>query len=138
MKPKKLLYKDFLYSLKLSPRLVVELVIENSKGEILLVEREEEPHIGKWHLPGGFLLKGETIKDCATRVATNELKFALNYKTGEFEGLFENLDGDSRGHILHYVMRFKTLDFPRGNYFKKLPNNTIYYQKRLLNKIGYN
>lgn len=137
--PEKLSYEEFLESLRLSPRLVVELVIENDKGEILLLKRDKEPYKDHWHLPGGFLLKGETINDCFQRISVDELGSELNAATGKFEGLFENIDGDPRGHILHYVMSIKANDvsISNGKYFDHLPSKIIPYQRDFLNESSY-
>lgn len=71
--PEKLLYNKFLESLKLAPRITIELLIENSDGAVLLLKRDKEPFVGFWHAPGGFLLKDEPIKDCIDRLAREEV-----------------------------------------------------------------
>ena len=110
MRPKKLSYEDFLLSLRLSPRLSLEIILEHPREGILLVLRTRSPFVNKWHLPGGFLLKGELIDDCLRRVSKTELGQSVNVASSEFLGLFENIDGDPRGHLLHYVFRFKIKD----------------------------
>lgn len=132
---RKLSYKKFLESLQLSPRLVVELVIEGSDGGVLLIKREHVPFKGHYHLPGTFLLKGESIEACAKRISEEELEYNLK-GVGEFVGLFENIKGDSRGHILHYVLKFEG-ESVKGKYFIKLPKSTIWYQKDILKTLGY-
>ena len=61
MKTKKLSFREFINSFKLIPRLAVDLIVENKKGEILLSKREMEPYLGYWHIPGSFLLKNESL-----------------------------------------------------------------------------
>ena len=133
----KLSHGGFLESLRLAPRLVIELVVENNEGEILLLKRDRDPFKGKWYLPGGFLLKGESIGNCMERLSQDGLNFRLDSNEGEFLGLFENIDGDPRGHILHYVVRFKSGEVGNGSYFKELPQETISYQRDFLVKLGY-
>lgn len=135
--PEKLSYEEFLESLRLSPRLAVELVVKNEEEKILLLKRDREPYKDFWHLPGGFLLKGELISDCFRRLSRDELGSELNASDGKFEGLFENIDGDPRGHILHYVISIKTGNVGSGEYFSRLPDETIPYQRDFLNKLGY-
>lgn len=146
MKVQKLSYEDFLESLRLCPRLSVELILENVKGGILLIQRTKSPFQNNWHLPGGFLLKNELITDCIKRISTEELGQTVEARRAEFLGLFENIDGDPRGHILHYVSRFK-IDNPqlwfiptkgeKKAFFQKLPEVIIPYQRDFLNKLGY-
>lgn len=42
----------------------VILVVDN---QIVLVQRAEEPDIGQWDIPGGYLSWEETLEDCAKR-----------------------------------------------------------------------
>jgi ADP-ribose pyrophosphatase YjhB (NUDIX family) len=133
---KKLSYGDFLKSFELVPRLTVELVVENDKKEIFLLERKSDPFKEDWHLPGGFLLKDEKLTDCIDRIAIDELGLGKPSKA-EFLGLFENLEGDPRGHILHYVVRITNKPKAKGKFFGSLPPNTISYQKKFLQELGY-
>lgn len=41
---------------------------ENNKLNILLVKRKRKPEKGEWALPGGFILKSETLDSAAIRV----------------------------------------------------------------------
>lgn len=63
------------------------VVLENDKGEILLVKRKNEPAKGKWALPGGGVNFGEQYKETAKR----ELKEETGYDIyiGEQIGTFE-------------------------------------------------
>lgn len=89
MAPEKLSYADFLRSLELCPRLTVELILENNKGGIFLIRRDRSPFENYWHLPGGFLLKGEKIGECVKRIAGEEIGARVD--GGEFMGLFEEV-----------------------------------------------
>ncbi len=93
-----------------------------------------------WHLPGGFLLKGETLAECQQRLA-GEFDSEINPKEGEFLGLVENISQDPRGHLLHYVVRYKNQKVSamegKTRYFKTLPSETIPFQRQFLQKLGY-
>ena len=54
------------------PILCVDIVIEDG-GRYLLVKRTNEPLKGQWWVPGGRVLKGETIAEAAARKAREEL-----------------------------------------------------------------
>lgn len=137
LEPLKLSFENFNKSLDLAPRMVIELVIKNN-NEILLLRREAEPYVGDWHLPGGFLMKNEKILECVRRIAEKEV--AIGVKQFKFLGLFENIDGDPRGHILHFVVEIninKVSENEKRKYFAKLPEDTIFYQKDFLERLGY-
>src|SRR5574343_212151 len=43
------------------------------EGKVLLVKRKDEPAKDEWWVPGGRILKGETMKQCAIRKAKEEV-----------------------------------------------------------------
>jgi len=53
------------------PRLCVDLVIK-SEGGIVLVKRDIPPKQGYWHLPGGTVRFGESLREAVSRVALDE------------------------------------------------------------------
>lgn len=57
----------------ISPVPCNSLVISNKNGEILLVERKNEPKAGFWDLPGGFIDIGENIETSVIREAKEEV-----------------------------------------------------------------
>ena len=73
MRPQKLPYDKFLESFKLAPRIAVDLWVKNEDGGVLHTKRDMEPFKGLWHLPGSFLLLGETVDECVGRLASEEL-----------------------------------------------------------------
>lgn len=136
--PHKLSLDDFLLSLELSPRLVVELLVKNSTGGIYLLKREKTPYIGTWHLPGGFLLKNELINDCVSRLLFEEL--GSKKQDWKYLKLVEDIDGDPRGHLLHYFVEVISDDMTiseSGKYFQTLPDNTMPHQIPMLTDLGY-
>jgi len=139
MKPRKLPYSKFIESLKLCPRVTIELLLENAGG-IFLIKRENYPFAGCWHLPGGFLLKGELIGDCVLRLCEEELGIKTKTLESGFVGLFETIKGDPRGHLLHYLVRCSGINpqtSEKAKYFLKLPGSIIPYHKKILNELGY-
>ena len=143
---KKLPYKDFLYSFKLVPRLAINLLIENAKGELLLTKRAISPGKGQWHYPGSFLLKGEKISACLKRIAKSELGINITDYKPDFVGVFENLKTDPRGHVVDLIYRIKiqtniTLKPTQHSrdlkFFAKLPQKIGFNHREVLLEIGY-
>ena len=53
-----------------TPLVSVDLIIENRLKQILLGKRVNRPAQGYWFVPGGRILKNETIKDAIKRIST--------------------------------------------------------------------
>lgn len=67
---------DFIYSR--SPRICVDLLVKNSKGEVLLTKRTIEPYINHWHFPGGRIKFRESIQGALSRICLGELGVDIN------------------------------------------------------------
>jgi 8-oxo-dGTP diphosphatase len=97
------------------PGLTIDLVIftvNQGKLNVLLVKRANDPFASLWSIPGGFLLKGESLEDAALRV--------MQEKTGVQEVYLEQLytfgkpDRDPRARIIT-VTYFALIPWKRLN-----------------------
>lgn len=61
------------YNFYINPAPTNAVILENSKGEILLVKRKFEPKKGCLDLPGGFIENGESLEESAKREIREEL-----------------------------------------------------------------
>lgn len=132
---KKLPHKIFLETFKLVPRVAINLVIKNDKGEILLTKRAIPPMKGYWHIPGGFLEKGEGLLECVKRIATKEIGIDINADVEQL-GTFEDLDEDPRGHIIDIMYGYKL----KSNLPQRQTSESaeIKFFKNIPEKIGFN
>jgi len=87
--------QDFTTIVKSTPLISIDLVIENSAGEILLGLRNNKPAQGFWFVPGGRILKNESIENAFKRLSTIELGLELDISNADFLGVFEHLYDDS-------------------------------------------
>ncbi|MCL5970610.1 MAG: NUDIX domain-containing protein [Patescibacteria group bacterium] len=101
MKIKKIPEKTFRYVYSKAPRLCVDIVLKQEQG-ILLSKRLIPPSKGKWHFPGGTVLRGEKLEDTAKRVAKEEMGVEINIKEnlGVIEYFGESTFG---GHAVSIV-----------------------------------
>jgi ADP-ribose pyrophosphatase YjhB (NUDIX family) len=56
----------------LDPKVAVGTIINDGSGRIVLVKRAIEPGYGKWVYPGGYVDRGELVRDAAVREAREE------------------------------------------------------------------
>lgn len=90
-----------------SPATTNALILENEKGEILLVKRKYPPKKGLWDLPGGFIELGETLEESVKR----EIKEELGIEIKNFQYL-----GSYTGNYLYRDINYQTLCFVfKGN-----------------------
>jgi 8-oxo-dGTP diphosphatase len=56
----------------LDPKVAVGTIIRDDNDRIVLVKRAIEPGYGKWVYPGGYVDRGELVRDAAVREAREE------------------------------------------------------------------
>ena len=126
--------KEFAEVVKKVPIVAVDLIIENSDGEILLGKRNNNPAKGYLFTFGGAILKNEKISSAIERVSLNELNFRLKLKSlvmiNVFEFFYSNNFLNNYEFSTHYiVLSFHYKDFEDrispvvtnkdGNYYKQ-------------------
>jgi 8-oxo-dGTP diphosphatase len=75
----------------------VDAIIEDRKGNIVLIKRKYPPFQGFYALPGGFIEKGENPKQAILREVKEETN--LTVKIIEKIGVFDEEGRDPRGNI---------------------------------------
>lgn len=63
-------------------------IIENEKGEVLLVERKFDPKKGFWDFPGGFIHPDEDVENSVKREIKEELN--VDIKIIKMIGIYED------------------------------------------------
>ncbi len=84
-----------------TPLISMDLVVINSRGQVLLGQRKNRPAQGYWFVPGGRILKGERFPQAFARLTREELGLELSLTDAEFLGPFEH----------HYTDNFAGADF---------------------------
>lgn len=78
-----------------TPLFSIDLVIRNPKGEILLGQRLNRPARGSWFVPGGRVLKNESLDTAFQRLCKVELGVSLARKDARLLDLYQHFYQDS-------------------------------------------
>ncbi|SFG92090.1 GDP-mannose mannosyl hydrolase [Neptunomonas qingdaonensis] len=79
----------------LTPLISLDLIVKNQQGEILLGMRNNRPAQGFWFVPGGRVLKDETLAAAFLRLTQAELGIAIEMQQARHMGLYEHFYPDS-------------------------------------------
>lgn len=137
---------DFIYSRV--PRVCVDLLIKNSKGEVLLTERDIEPYKDHWHFPGGRIKFRETAEMTIKRILKGELGQEIDV-TPRIVGFCQFLEEIQKGQERHSVSIVHEITLPDSieikldnqakdvRFFAELPEPIIPPQKEFLIKNNF-
>ncbi|WP_285164747.1 GDP-mannose mannosyl hydrolase [Shewanella goraebulensis] len=90
-----------------TPLVSIDLLIENSQGQVLLGLRTNRPAKGMWFVPGGRILKNESLDMAFSRLCEQELGIIAHRKQASLIGPFEHFYDDcvfSNAVSTHYVV----------------------------------
>jgi colanic acid biosynthesis protein WcaH len=94
--------------IRLAPLIAIDLVIRNSRDEVLLGLRNNEPAKGCYFVPGGMVMKNERLAAAFSRLLKNETDFAASLDDARLIGVFEHFYDNNRsgnhGYGTHYVV----------------------------------
>lgn len=101
--------EDFIAIVKNTPLVSIDLIIENSEGEILLGWRNNLPAKDYWFVPGGRIQKDENFRDAFRRILKSETGMERELEDTTFLGLYEHIyPGENfaceEGFGTHYVV----------------------------------
>lgn len=116
---KKAPLKVYKLLLKYFPRICVDILVANDKGEFLLGKRNNKPAKGFYYPFGGSMLKGEKTIDSVRRVLKNELgdiKVGPITYLGYTYLIIENQHDVTFIHTAKYVSGKVKLDSQHSNY----------------------
>lgn len=77
-----------------TPLVSIDLVVENSAGQILLGHRNNKPAQGFWFVPGGRIQKNETLDNAFERLSLHELGIHCQRDQATLLGPYEHFYDD--------------------------------------------
>jgi len=87
--------QDFLKVIAATPLVSIDLIIRDSKGQILLGLRNNKPAQGYWFVPGGRVRKNERLKSTFERLCRDELVLDIDYSKARLLGAYEHIYDDN-------------------------------------------
>ncbi|RUO19614.1 GDP-mannose mannosyl hydrolase [Aliidiomarina iranensis] len=102
-----------------TPLVSIDLLVQNYGGQVLLGQRKNRPAEGDWFVPGGRILKNESLSDAFRRLTLVELGQAFDVTEAILKGPYDHFYSDSvfgESPSTHYVAIAYTL------HVKALPN----------------
>jgi len=85
------------------PSLVVDCIVFDPGGRLLLIRRKHLPFRGQYALPGGYVEYGETTEDAAARELAEET--GLVAANVSLLGVYSDPHRDPRGHVVSIAYR---------------------------------
>ena len=100
--------KHVLEIIEATPLVSIDLVIRNPSNKVLLGKRNNRPAMGYWFVPGGRIIKNETINQALKRISEVELDQDLSTKAPSLLGAYDHIYEDNflnvKGINTHYVV----------------------------------
>ncbi|MCX2497652.1 GDP-mannose mannosyl hydrolase [Plesiomonas shigelloides] len=90
-----------------TPLVSIDLIIRNSRNQVLLGLRTNRPAQGFWFVPGGRIGKDETFEQAFFRLTKNELGFSVPLTIASFLGPYQHIYSDNfsgTDFSTHYVV----------------------------------
>ncbi len=88
--------------------IALDLIVINSKNEVLLGKRKNSPAKGYLFVPGGRVLRGESLEQALSRISKSEIGVELRNKDATLQGIYEHVYKDNffddPGFGTHYVI----------------------------------
>ena len=90
MAPKRLEKKEFLEVLDRTKLVAIDLVVKDPNERILVGFRVNEPAKGTWFVPGGRIMKDETLEEAFERISEEEIGIKHSISEARLLGPFSH------------------------------------------------
>ena len=90
-----------------TPLISIDLLVQNEYGEYLFGLRNNRPAQGYWFVPGGRVLKNESLDEAFKRLSREELGVELEREQAVFKGIYEHFYDDcvfGEATSTHYIV----------------------------------
>jgi len=131
---------------RFNARAVAVNAILRDGNKVLLVKRGEEPDLGWWDIPGGYLDWNETLEEGASRELHEETGLIVDPNTFSLIGTFSNPNNKAKNQAvdLYYItthfsgeILIDGEEILEANWFEidNLPENVAFDHRLILEKL---
>jgi colanic acid biosynthesis protein WcaH len=99
----------------LSPPVSIDLLVINTRDEVLLGKKHNRPLQNFWFVPGGQLRKDECVSDAFTRIAREEIGQDMAMAEARFLGVYEHLYAEDHTNREGFGAHFLALVYRIGH-----------------------
>lgn len=85
--------EEFLRIVDATPLVSIDLILRNSRDEVLLGKRANRPAQNRWFVPGGRIRKNERVSEALRRISRRETGIEL--LTARLIGVFDHIYPDN-------------------------------------------
>lgn len=100
--------EQFLQVIDFTPLVAIDLLLINDRQQVLLGKRLNRPAKNYWFVPGGRIVKNETIRQAFDRIVVKETGLTLDFEKAELSGAYDHIYEDNtfgeKGINTHYVV----------------------------------
>ncbi len=117
---------DFKFVCKNTPLVALDFICLDPQGRVLLGRRRSSPARGSWFVPGGRIMKNETLPSALHRISIAELGIPINMGDVSLRGIYEHIYKENHFDEpywgTHYISialdlhHWLTLSPPRGQH----------------------
>jgi colanic acid biosynthesis protein WcaH len=106
--PRFLSNNEFAFVVRHTPLVSFDIIIRDPNGNVLVGLRTNEPAKGMYFVPGGVIMKNETLADAFARILESEIRLKASLSEAKFIGVYEhiyetNTQGE-HGYGTHYIV----------------------------------
>ncbi|WP_428739668.1 GDP-mannose mannosyl hydrolase [Sulfurimonas sp.] len=90
-----------------TPLISIDFIVKDENRKVLLGKRVNRPAQGYWFVPGGRIVKDETLQDAFKRITNDELGIEYDISEGKFLGVYQHFYDDNvftEDFSTHYVV----------------------------------
>jgi colanic acid biosynthesis protein WcaH len=117
--------EEFLAVVDKTPLVSMDLVVRDQQRRVLLGIRVNEPARGFWFVPGGRIMKGETLDEAFSRISVKELGVHSSLANARLLGAFTHQYDTNFAGIpeigTHYVVLAYELELELALDFDQIP-----------------